>query len=84
MAQNTFSTYPYFHETFKFYTDASVFQLGAVISHKGKHIALYSRNLTGAQQRYTVMERELTSIVETLKGFITILFGHKLRIYTDH
>ena len=37
-----------------------------------------------AQQRYTVTERELLIIVEALKGFRKILFGQKLRIYTDH
>ena len=30
------------------------------------------------------MERELLSIIETLKEFRTILIGQKLRIYTDH
>ena len=34
--------------------DASAFQLGAVISQKGKPIAFYSTKLTDAQQRYTV------------------------------
>ena len=45
---------------------------------------LYSRKLTDAQQRYTITERGLLSIVETLKDFITILLGQKLRIYTDN
>ena len=37
-----------------------------------------------SQQRYTVTERELPRITETLKEFITTLLGQKLRIYTDH
>ena len=77
-------TYPDFNETCKLHTDASVSQLGAVIRQKGKPITLYSRKLTDAQQRYTSPERELPSIVETLKDFRTILLGKKLRIYTDH
>ena len=40
--------------------------------------------MTGSQQRYTVTERKILSILETLKGFITVLLGQKLRIYTDH
>ena len=84
MARDTLLTYPDFNETFKIHTDASAFQLGAVIIQKGKPIAFYSRKLTDAQQRYTVTKIEILSMVENLKGFRTILLGHKLRIYTDH
>ena len=66
------------------HTDASAFELGAVISQKVKPISVYSIKLTDAQQWYTLTERELLSIVETLKEFRTILLGQKLRIYTDH
>ena len=84
MACNTLLTYPNFDETFKTHTNAITFQLGAVISQKGKLISFYSIKLTDAQQRYTVTERELLSIVETMKEFRTILPGQKLLIYTDH
>ena len=84
MARDTLLTYPYFNETFKIYTDSSAFQLGAVIIQKGKPITFYSIKITGSQQRYTVTDRELLSVVETLKEFRTILLGQKLRIYTDH
>ena len=67
MARDTLLIYPYFNETFKIYTDASAFQLGAVISQKVKTIAFYSRKLTYSQQQYTVTETELLIIVETLK-----------------
>ena len=83
MDRNTLLTYPVFNEPFKFHANASVIQLVAVISHKGKHITFYSRKLTYAQQWYILIERELPSIVETLKEFRTILLGQKLRIYTD-
>ena len=84
VARDILSTYLYFNETSKFRTDASVFQLVAVISHKGILIAFYSIKLTGAQMRYIVTEREILSTVETLKEFRMILLGHKLRIYTDY
>ena len=77
-------TYLDFNETFKIHTDASAFQLGAVISHKGKTIAFYRRKLTDNQKRYTVTKGELLRIVENLKEFRTILPGQKSRIYTDH
>ena len=78
LARNILLTYPDFNETFMTYTNASAFQLGAVISQKGKTIAFYSIKITDSQQRYTVTERELLSIAEILKEFITILLGHKL------
>ena len=46
--------------------------------------SFYSRKLTGPQTRYTVTEKELLSIVKTLKEFCTILLGQLLKIYTDH
>ena len=84
VARDNLLTYPGFNETFKIHTNTREFQLGAVISQKGKPISFYSRKHTCAQQQYTVTERELISIVETLKEFQTILLGHKLRIYTDN
>ena len=84
MARNILLTYPYFNETFKIHTNASAFQLGAVISQKDKPIALYSRKIIDDQKWYTVTERELLSIVETLKEFIMILLSQKLIIYTDN
>ena len=68
----------------KNHTDASAFQLGAVISKKGEHFVFYSGKVTAAQQQYTVIERELLSTVETLNEFRTILLGQILMIHTDH
>ena len=76
--------YPDFNEEFVIHTDASHTQLGAVISQRGKPIAFYSRKLKPEQTRYTTTERELLSIVETLKEFRNILLGQKLIVYTDH
>jgi hypothetical protein len=59
-------------------------QLGAVISQNGKPIAFYSRKLQPAQTRYTTTERELLSIVETLKEFRNILLGQQIVVHTDH
>jgi hypothetical protein len=76
--------YPDFNEEFVIHTDASHTQLGAVISQKGRPIAFYSRKLKPEQTRYTTTERELLSIVETLKEFRNILLGQKLVVHTDH
>ena len=84
MARDTLLTSTDFNETFKIHTNDSAFQLGEVISQKGKPIAFYSRKITDVQQRYTLTDREVLSIVETLKGSRTKLLGQKLRVYTYH
>ena len=73
LAQDVMLAYPNFEKKIVIHTDASDRQLGGVISQEGKPIAFYSRKLNDAQRRYTTTERELLSIVETLKEFKTIL-----------
>jgi hypothetical protein len=84
MSKETLLVYPDFNKEFVIHTDASHTQLGAVISQDGKPIAFYSRKLNPAQMRYTTTERELLSIVETLKEFRSILLGYKIVVHTDH
>jgi hypothetical protein len=63
-------SYPDFNtKPFHIHTDASHYQLGAVISQDIRPIAFYSSKLQPAQVRYTTTERELLSIIETLKEF---------------
>ena len=69
MAKETLVTFPDFTKEFEIHTDASKLQLGACISQEGRPVAFYSRKLNPAQTRYTTTERELLSIVETLKEF---------------
>ena len=76
--------FPDFSKPFDIHTDASHYQLGSVISQEGKPIAFYSRKLSDTQTRYTTTERELLSIVKTLKEFRNILFGQIITVYTDH
>ena len=80
----TLLTYPDWSKPFDIHTDASDYQLGAVISQEGKPIAFFSRKLNSAQQNYTTTEKELLSIVECVKEFRNILFGYKIRVYSDH
>ena len=58
--------YPNFLRLFKIYTDASDYQLGAVISQNKKPIDFYSCKLNAEQTRYTTTEKELQAIVKKL------------------
>ena len=84
VAKEVLLAYPDFSKAFEIHTDASKTQLGAVIAQDNKPIAFYSRKLNPAQTRYTTTERELLSIVETLKEFRNILLGQQIIVYTDH
>ena len=81
MAHDTLSTYPDFNETFKINTNLSAFQLGVVVSQKGKFIDFYGRKLTDSPKGYTVIDRELLIIVETLKKFRTITWSEVKNLY---
>ena len=50
-------TYPDFTKPFHIYTDASDYQLGAVIMQEEKPLAFYTCKLNKAQTKYTTGEQ---------------------------
>ncbi len=76
--------YPDFMKPFKIYTDASMMQLGSVITQGNRPIAFFSRKLSVTQTKYSVTKIELLAIDETLKEFQGMLWGQTIKVYKDH
>ncbi len=57
--------YPDFTKPFEIYTDASMMQLGSVMTQGNRPIAFFSRKLSVTQTKYSVTKIELLAIVET-------------------
>jgi hypothetical protein len=69
MAADALAAYLDHNKRFDVYTDASDSQLGACIIQEGRPVAYFLQKLTKSQQNYSTMEKEMLSIVTTLKEF---------------
>ncbi len=67
IAKDVILAYSDFTKLFKIYTDASMMQLGSVITQGNRPIVFISRKLSVTQTNYSVTKIELLAIVETLK-----------------
>ena len=80
--------FPDFNIGFILTTDASQLAVGAVLSQIGENgeqpVAFASRRLSGAESRYSTIERELLGVVWAVEYFRAYLLGRKFLIKTDH
>ena len=84
IASDALLAYPDHNKPFHIKTDASDFQLGAIIKQDNRPVASYTRRLNNAQKNYSAIEKELLSVVETFHEFRSMLLGAKINVYTNH
>jgi hypothetical protein len=84
MAANALAGYPDHNKRFNVCTDASDFQLGTCIFQEQRLVAYFLLKLTKSQQNYTTMEKEMLSVVASLKEFLGMILGADIHVFTDH
>lgn len=76
--------YPNMDKTFKIYTDASNYAIGAVLMQDGQPCFYASRTLNPHEINYSTIEKELLAIIWAVKLFRPYIFGKEFYIHTDH
>jgi hypothetical protein len=66
-------SFPDYSLPFELYTDASEYEMGAVLMQGTKTLAFWSRKLKPEQKNCGVGEKEMLSVVEALKEFCTMV-----------
>ena len=64
--------------------DSSQSGLGAVLLIEGRPVQYASRAMTGTEQQYAQIEKELLAIVFAMERFHTYVYGRKVSVETDH
>ena len=81
-------TIPSQEDVFSLHTDASGLGVGATLNVVREGVELpvefYSKQLQGAEKRYSATELEGLAIFRAINFFDHFLFGQKFVVYTDH
>lgn len=82
---------PNFSKPFSLAVDASNVGAGAVLLQEDDEgiehpVCYFSKKFSGAQKNYSVIEKELLSLILALQHFSVYIppFGFEVRVYTDH
>ena len=81
-------TVPSVHDVFELHTDASGQGIGSVLNVIRQNsvlpVAFHSRQLRGAERRYSVTELEALAVCEAIKHFSHFLYSASFTVLTDH
>nr|GEY05927.1 uncharacterized protein [Tanacetum cinerariifolium] len=69
---------------FELHTDASDFAIGGVLMQDGHRIAFESQKLNETKRKYTVQEKEMTTVVHCMRIWRHYLLGSRFVIKTDN
>ena len=79
---------PLASDQFLLHTDASGLGVGCVLNvcRDGEILpaSFYSRQLRGAEVRYSATKLDALAVVESIKHFLHYLYGRKFTVMTDH
>ncbi|KAG0439039.1 Retrovirus-related Pol polyprotein from transposon 17.6 [Dictyocoela muelleri] len=76
--------YPNRNKPFILETDASDTGFGARLSQNDKTVGFYSKKISKSEINYTVMEKEIMSIIRSLEYFKYLIWNSKVIIKTDN
>jgi hypothetical protein len=69
VSKETLLSFPEYSQRFELYVDASDKQLSAVLMQGKKVLAFFLKKLTEMMKKYGVREKEMLSVIESLKEF---------------
>jgi hypothetical protein len=75
---------PNLRQPFEIQTDASNYEMGAVLLQYGKPICFHSETFNGAVINYPTYDKELYALVQSVKKWKHYLLGKETIIHTDH
>jgi hypothetical protein len=71
-------------QPFEIHTDASDYAMGAVLLQHGKPITFHSDTFNGVVVNYPTYDKELYTLVKSVKKWKHYLMGKETIVHTDH
>jgi hypothetical protein len=75
---------PNLRQPFEIQTDASSYEMGAILVQHGEPICFHSETFNGVVINYPTYDKELSALVKSVKTWKHYLLGKETIIHTDH